>query len=165
MDGIEVIHRGKIHPPDRCYSFFMGLDNSISRKELNWNKPVRGHEYTFKEGAKEGDAMLIYKSVRDLSFPHSKLRPSLQTMGFQESDIIAHLNEFNPNGRGLDEEIEKNMRQGTGTRALQHLIAEALSNGAKAMYVFTGKRAMRDFLTKHGFQDIGDYFFIKKLIP
>lgn len=103
---------------------------------------------------KKGDAQLFFQSLDDMvgSDKNDKVAIVFSERDIKPSDIVAHLNEFYPNGRGLDEKKDEHMREGVGTLVLNQLIDEAKANGAKVIYVFTGKVSMVNFLKKHGFE-------------
>jgi len=121
----------------------------IKRDRLEWEKPIDGYDYTIDSGKDRpgGRAQLIYKTpVQTLP----EVRYFLFDRGLRPEDKIAHLNEFYPNGPRP--EAFEHMRQGVGGEVLEHLEAEALSEGAKAMYVYSQNLEMRGFLRKNGFE-------------
>jgi hypothetical protein len=141
----------------------MGMEKQPLKEKLNWSAPVDGHSYTFQaDDERVGDATLIYKPVERYK-NSQRIYRGLIALGLEDSDKIAHLNEFYPNGRGLDEDLAENMRKGFGSTALEHLISESVNEGAKAMYASTDKRSMQRFLEKKGFVHLGDGEYVKQL--
>lgn len=114
-----------------------------------------GYHYTiiFQEDRPHGDAEVILKPVSHFGplgiyevFQKGELRPD---------DIAANLNQFYPNGKGLDEKSGKYMRQGVGSMVLERIVEDCLEHDAKVMVAFTGQDSMKSFLLKHGFTPYG----------
>ncbi|GEM_PF-5410276 len=126
----------------------------IRGERLQWGNPVDGYQYKIPASGDrpEGEAQLIYKRVSD-TLP--EVQSILSNHGLQPDDKIAHLNEFYPNGRGRDEEVGEHMREGVGTAALDFLIGQCISQGAKAIYVFSVTSSMQSFLSKKEFETFG----------
>ena len=126
----------------------------IIEEKLQWEKPVDGYQYKIKpsEQTPEGDAQLIYKNADETI---EEVRSVLLAHGLQLGDRIVQLNEFYPNGRGLDEEVGEGMRKGVGTSVLADLEVRAIAQGAKAVYAFSMKPSMQSFLKKMGFEVFG----------
>jgi hypothetical protein len=137
-------------------SFEQWHPNIQTQKEkIDWAPFAFQYKFEFPNSTdKKGDAQLFFQSLDDLvgSDKNNKIAIVLSKRGIEPSDIISHLNEFYPNGRALDEKKGEHMREGVGTVVLNQLIDEARANGAKVIYVFTGKESMVNFLKKHGFE-------------
>ena len=128
----------------------------IKEEGIAWEQPVEGYRYKIvsPEGTSPtGDAAeLIYITANDAL---AEVRSFLLAHGLAAEDRIVHLNQFYPNGRGLDEATSENMRQGVGGAVLKYLEAKAVEQGARAMYVYTVKISMQNFLSKNGFENPG----------
>ncbi len=133
-----------------------------TKEKMKWNDPsFEGDQYTFEfpyeNERQEGDAQMVYRKLERFGrIKDDSLYAVLTERGVKSDEIIAQINEFYPNGRGKEEDIEKYMRGGCGTEALNFLIEESRAKGAKAIYVFSGKEKMKDFLNKHGFEPVSD---------
>lgn len=132
------------------------------------SNPVDWVQYTFKTpNDRKWDAQLIFNTVSNFIQIESeiwrKIFDALVSEWLNASDIYVHLNEFYPNWRWLKEAMNENMRQWFGTAVLDLLMKKALARGAKAMYVFTGKISMQNFLTKYWFKKVDKYLYIKRI--
>ncbi len=131
---------------------------------VRWNDPeIKGFDYKFQfpqnPEKQQGDAQVIYRTLDFFGrVKGDKLFTALTERGIKSTDIIGHINEFNPNGRGLKEEIkEKYAKRGFGSEILDFLTQEGKENGAKVLYVFTGrleKEEMADFIKNRGFEPV-----------
>ena len=127
----------------------------VNRMKINWrSSPVDGDQYTFlfPDNIK-GDAQLIYQPLSDwtLGYGGKGFYHALSTQGMSDDAVIAHLNEFYPNGRGLNEGTNERMRTGRGSSALSYLWDESIKRKARIMYVFSGAQSMQAFLMKKDF--------------
>lgn len=114
----------------------------IERAPIDWG--VDGYQYRILHAdGRTGDAQLLFTRQNE---SHTKL--NIQA----DSGLLAHINEFYPNGRGLDENSGENMRAGCGSEILNVLLADAAERRAELAYVFTGKPSMQAFLKKKDFQ-------------
>ena len=107
------------------------------------------YRFIFKEDRPEGLATVLFYPIGDCNIA---LLTRLQELGLQPSQIVAHLNEFYPNGMGIPDNSPL-MGQGVGTAALELIVADAKERDAQAMRVFsTGRPGMVTFMDKHGFE-------------
>lgn len=132
------------------------------KEKMEWNDSnFEGDQYKFEfpfdNERQEGDAQMVYRTLEWFGrIKDDKLYAALAERGVKPSEIIAQINEFYPNGRGQEENIEKYMRGGYGTEVLNFLIEESKAKGAKVIYVFSGKEKMKNFLNKHGFEPVNN---------
>ena len=124
----------------------------VERSEIYW---TTGYDYKFifEEDRPNGDAQLILNRLRSNQSLTKYI--GIENLGLNPDDVHAHLNEFYPNGRGLDEQSGEYMRQGIGTEALELIINDALEQNARVMFVYTSKESMIKFLDKNGFTFYG----------
>lgn len=134
----------------------------ISEQKLQWKEAIDGYQYKieFPDDIK-GDARLIFETLIERIGTY--IFQVLVRKGLNKEDKIVQLNEFYPNGKGLDEKNGENMKEGRGTTVLDYLIKKAIAEGAKAMCAFTGKTSMQSFLLKHDFEEVTKYRYIKIL--
>lgn len=132
----------------------------ITEQRLQWPTPIDWFQYKIDH---RWDAQLIFHGI--LRHTWDEVFNLLINYGLNPEDKIVHLNEFYPNWRGLNEETSENMRNWVWTTVLEYLINKSISNGAKAMFVFTWKESMRTFLIKHGFIKIDNDRYVKILSP
>jgi len=126
----------------------------IQVEGLQWDEPVDGYHYKIPalKDKPEGEVQLIFKRVSDML---PEVQEVLSAHGLKPEDRIAHLNEFYPNGKGLDEKTGEHMKRGVGTEVLNFLTEQCIAQGARAIYVFSVKPSMRSFLLKKGFETFG----------
>lgn len=148
---------------------FDKLINPEKPKRFTWSKeklvPVKwndteiiGFQYKFQfpnnHEREDGDAQVIYRNLEFFGqIKGDKLFTALTERGIKPTDVIVHINEFYPNGIG---HIEKYERHGFGSEILDFLTGECEVNGAKLLYVITGKKKMKDFIKKHGFEPVDE---------
>lgn len=138
----------------------------ISFKEkLEWDYQGNNvYQYKFNfplnPERQKGTARVIYRTLGYLNNieGNTELSRVLTEKGIKQTDIIAHIKEFFPNGRGfeLGVDIKEYMRQGFGTEILNFLFEESKANDAKAVYVFTTKEKMINFVHKNGFESVNE---------
>ncbi len=132
----------------------------VVRYDLGW---AAGYQYEIRfPDDRWGDAQLILRPIRDYKV-HTTVYEALERAGLKPDETLAHLNEFYPNGRALNEETGEHMRESVGSEMLNVTTVDALEMGAKAMFVFTAKKSMRSFLGKKGFAQHGKYRWYKLL--
>ncbi|HAM88001.1 MAG: hypothetical protein US83_C0001G0056 [Candidatus Falkowbacteria bacterium GW2011_GWC2_38_22] len=141
---------------EKYFEKIQNLSFIPTKEKLKWDDNTIGDQFVFKfpDGStrEHGEAQIIYETIDEID--KSDIQSILFKNGLQSKDIIAHLNQFYPNGHGPDEKTEENMKKGIGSEVLEYLMQEAISQGAKAMRTFTGNESMRRFLTKKGFEAI-----------
>jgi len=131
-----------------------------TKEKMEWNDPAfEGDQYKFEfpldSERREGDAQMVYRKLDWFGrIKDDKLHTILTERGVKPDEIIAQINEFYPNGRGLEEDIEKYMKGGYGSEVLNFLIDESKAKGAKVIFVFSIKSKMHNFLNKHGFEPL-----------
>ncbi len=134
-----------------------------TEEKIEWQNPVDAIQYhfTFPENPERrpGDAQLFFYVFKDF-MPRNRqdlLVQQLEGAGVQPDDLLAHINEFYPNGRGLKEEDTASMAKGVGSQAYEILMQEVTRRGAKAIYAVTatGRKRMEEFLKRKGFNEIG----------
>ena len=127
----------------------------ITKNPIEWYKPEIAIQYDiiFNGNRPNGDAQLFLRKVSD--YEDSIFYQELLSLGVDQDGVLAHLNEFYPNGRGLEDdnpEHQKLTRLGIGKTVLEKITNDALEHNAKVMYVFsTGRKSMIDFLEKNDF--------------
>lgn len=136
-----------------------------SKEKLEWDyQGINVYQYKFNfplnPERQKGNARVIYRTLDYLNNIEGNIELSrvLTKRGIKQTDIIAHIKEFFPNGRGfeLGVDINKYMRQGFGTEILNFLFEESKANDAKAVYIFTTKEKMINFLYKRGFESVDE---------
>lgn len=130
---------------------------TYSKTKLDWDNPlINVYEYKFQfpqnPERKDGSARVIYKTLSYFDNVEGNIELSriLTKKGIKPTDIVVHIKEFFPNGRGLGKNIlSQYERHGFGTEILNFIIKESITEGAKAVYVFTLKDRMANFARKN----------------
>ena len=84
-----------------------------------------------------GDAQLVFASVDQ--FNRMGLSTSFGDAELRPDETLAHINEFYPNGRCLDEFSGEYMRTGVGSAVLQIMKKDALEQGSSVMFAISGR--------------------------
>ena len=113
-----------------------------------------GFDYVVEGREKTGNGQLLFNTVRSRYIDGSQNDVYLKLLeeGLKDDDIISWINEFYPNGNGLDEETGEHMRGGVGSALYDDMVKDSIEYGAKAIIAISMKKSMQNFLlNKQGF--------------
>ncbi len=104
------------------------------------------------------------------TFQGEKIYEIAPSLGLGQSDIIAQITEFFPNGiqGNYNPQPIRPARHGVGSAVLERIIEDATKMGAKMVYAITSTHGMDALLSKRGFvkmhESSGPHDFYYKLI-
>ena len=101
-----------------------------------------------------GDVILDFSQLHKIKDElHQRRYPILKDIRIADTDLVAYLNQFYPNGR-YAEEVTNYERRGVGTRVLERLVRDSRTEHCKAILATTKEDPMKSFLRKHGFSEL-----------
>lgn len=99
------------------------------------------------------NSSFIKRGVRIRRDDKIQIYKVLEKQGLGLQDIVTSLNQFKPNGNGLNQkEIKKYSRTGLGSYVFEMVVEDSVRMGAKAMKTIATSKSMQNFVKKQGFR-------------
>ena len=121
----------------------------IERKDEPGFGPGVVEYFIEHNGRRYGDVL-----VRRLFGQEESWIAGYERLGVDETDLLTSIKMFFPHAHGLTKP-----GQGVAKAYLEKIIDDSTAAGVKAVTCITAEKEMQDFLTHHGFENTGNFYF------
>ncbi|MCB0311594.1 MAG: hypothetical protein KDD42_10180 [Bdellovibrionales bacterium] len=95
---------------------------------------------------KPGEVIVTYQSLVQIEQSRPSVAQALVAKGLTNSDLIADVVDFYPNGRDADPNDRTVVRKGIGTQVFQYVLNHCSERSVHGVFVYSREHCMQKFL-------------------